>query len=56
VIENRRVRGESCDGEVAQIALQRPACQQSARDVVKPQALTEFVKVRGSIHGDLSSV
>ena len=56
MIEDRRVGCESGDGEVAQVAFQSAAFQQSASNIVEPQALTDLVKLFRGIHDDSFSV
>jgi hypothetical protein len=50
MIEDRGIRGEACDGELVDVALQGAVVQQLAGDVVEPQALTEIVEQLGRFH------
>ena len=45
VVEDRGIRGQPGDRELVDVALQRAAVQQLARDVVEPQALAQIVEV-----------
>ena len=51
VIEDRRVRGQSGDRELVDVALQPPAVQEVACDVVEPEALAQPVETSGRVHG-----
>ena len=44
VVEDRRIRGEPRHRELVDVALERAAIQQVARDVVEPEALAQIVK------------
>src|SRR5271165_6960960 len=50
LIEDRRVRGQSRDGQLADITFERAARQQIACDVVEPQALARAMKWLGCLH------
>src|SRR3954470_1077177 len=51
VLEDRRVRGQPGDREIMDVATERAAGQQVARDVVQPDALAGLVKLLGRSHG-----
>jgi hypothetical protein len=44
VLEDRRVRGETGDRELGDVARERAVVEHLARDVVDPQALPEVVQ------------
>ena len=50
VVEDRGVRGEPRDRELLDIAAERAAVQQTAGDVVEPEALAHFVEFLGRFH------
>ena len=50
VIEDRGVRGEPRDRELLDVAAERAAGQQTAGDVVEPEALAHFVEFLGGFH------
>ena len=50
VLEDRRVRGQPGHRQVADVARQRAAGQQRARDVVEPEALAEPVQCLCRVH------
>ena len=54
VVENRRIGGQPRDREIRDVAFQRAAIEQFARDVVEPDALTQVVQRFSSLH-DLTS-
>jgi hypothetical protein len=50
VVEDRRVRGESRDRQLVDVPGERPVCEQSARDVVEPEALARVVELLCRLH------
>ena len=50
VVEDRGVRGEPRDRELLDVAAERAAGQQTAGDVVEPEALAHFVEFLGRFH------
>ena len=50
LIEDRRVRGQPGHGELVDVASERPAVEQVARDVVEPDALAQIVEQRRRFH------
>ena len=50
VIKDRRVRGQPGHRQFVDVALERAAVQQVARDVVEPEALAQVVKFLGGFH------
>src|SRR5208282_760040 len=54
VIEDRRIRGQSRDRQLIDVAFERAAVEQLARYVIEPDALTQVVERLSSLH-DLTS-
>jgi hypothetical protein len=50
LVENRRVGGEPGHRQLCDVALERPAVQQIACDVVEPKALAQIVKQLSRFH------
>jgi hypothetical protein len=44
MIENRRVRRQSGDGELGYVTLERAVIQQVPRNIVEPKALTKIME------------
>jgi hypothetical protein len=51
VVEDGRVRGQARDRQLVAIALEGPAGEELARDVVEPEALAELVELLCRFHG-----
>ena len=56
LVEDRRIRGEPRHRQLVDVALERAAVQQVARDVVEPEALTQVVEYFGCFHRVISIV
>src|SRR6266849_792934 len=50
LVEDRRIRGEPRHRQLVDVALERAAVQQVARDVVEPEALTQVVEYVRRLH------
>ena len=50
VVEDRRIRREAGHRQFADVAFERPAFEQVARDVVEPKALADIVQLPGRVH------
>ena len=50
VVEDRRIRGEPGDRKLVDVALERAAVEQVARDVVEPETLAQVVEQLGGFH------
>ena len=50
MIENRGIGSEAGDGKLGDVALERPAGEQIAGDVIEPEALAELVQFLCRFH------
>ena len=55
LVEDRRVGGEPGDGEIGDVALERPVVEDRPGDVVEPEALSQLVQLFGRLYDPLPS-